>query len=794
VKNKKVVIIGAGPTGLATGWGLTEKGINVDVYDAAPIPGGLSGSETIDGMIIDYGPHIYHTHDAETKKLWMDNFGDLLEEKDFFSKNFKDGELYDYPLSYEAIEKFPSDIREKVKYELDNLRPQDMMRAKNFKEVVTAIVGPTLQELFFESYTQKLWGIPTVKMSAKWAPKRIEIRKKHESFWYNQFSAAAIYGSGKIMERIVEKIEDGGNSVNLKHKVTKMVVHDSQVSEIMFENGKSIDTSSSIVISTIPLNVLCDTVGLKSDLRFNSIILVYIVFKAEYVLPKDVQSIYFAHDETYFHRVSEQKKFSKANFPENKTVLTFEISYTNKKHLKELSEKELINDVLNQFSDLGFVDRERFIKGFSRDWASVNPILEFGFENEFIRINSFLSSLKNLHTVGGSAEFIYGDIQVMFSKARDMVDLITSEHYAINKNVKHGEAFKFNSEVDLGAVTVGEGYPTLIIAEIGLNHNGDFEMAKQLIHEAKSCGCNYAKLQTFSASNRVSRTAKGAKYADKTLSMEETAYEMFKRLELSEEQHKLLFEYAKEIDISLISTPFSEEDVDFLLGMGVDAFKIASFDIVNLPFIRYVASKQLPIIISTGMSGLGEIEEALEMIAMERNPNVILLHCVSSYPTSPIDTNLRSIDTMKKAFKVPVGYSDHTIGTLIPTASMSVGAHLLEKHFTLDTRYEGADHVLSADPIEMRELVDNRNVIYSALGTGIKRPRPIEFAQINQQRKSLFAAKSLKAGDVLNLENVTIKGPGHGILPKFYQVLMGKKIINDVSEDSPITWDDVLSS
>jgi len=793
MKGRKIVVIGAGPAGLATAWGLSERGFSVDVYDAASIPGGLAASENIEGMTVDYGPHIYHTHDKELEKLWTDNFGDLLKEKEFFSKNYKDGVLYDYPLSYESIDDFPDEIRDKVKNELDNLRPQDMKRATNFKEVVTAIVGPTLQNLFFEAYTQKLWGIPTVKMSAKWAPKRIEIRKNRKSFWYNQYSAAAIYGSGKIMERIVEKIEGANNRVILDHKLVNIEVEDSQIFKMNFENGTSIDTKGSVIISTIPLNVLCGTLGMSCSLKFNSVILAYLVFDTDYVLPEHVQSVYFAHESTYFHRVSEQKKFSSKDFPRNKTVLTFEISYTNKQYIKELSEEQLLNNVLNQFADLGFVDKELFSSGFTRDWAAVNPILEAGYEEEFIRVNSYISTIENLHSTGGAAEFIYGDIQVMFSKAHDMVDLLTSEHYAINKNIKQGEHFSFNSEVELDGVVVGGEKPTLVIAEIGLNHNGDYDMAKILIDEAKKCGCNLAKLQTFSASDRVSATAKNAKHADKTLSMEETTHEMFARLELSRDEQKKLFDYSKEIGMPLISTPFSEQDVDFLIEMGVSAFKLASFDLVNISFIKYVASKQLPLILSTGMSGMAEIEEALDAVASEQNPNVVLLHCVSSYPTNPVDVNLRAMDTMKKAFKVPVGYSDHTIGNLVSIISMSLGANVLEKHFTLNTLLEGSDHILSATPDEMEEIVKSRDTIFTTLGTGIKKPRPIEYAQINHQRKSIFASKDIKEGDTLTLDNMSIKGPGHGILPKFYRLILGKKVLKDVERDTPITWDELLT-
>ncbi len=791
---KKIIIIGGGPTGLATALGLTERCIETELYDAGQVPGGLAGSEEIDEMVFDYGPHIYHTHDEEMKKWWLERFGDLLEEKQFFSQNYKDGVFYDYPLSYESIDKFPSEIRERVKKELKEVKPENLKRARNFKECIVSLVGPTLQGLFFEQYTEKLWGIPTEQMSANWAPKRIEIRQKHSSFWHNQFSAAAKYGSGSIMNRIADKITAGGNKIFLGHKVNKITIEDSKIKEISFDNGKTIAVGDAIVVSTIPLNNLCDCLGVKCNLDFNSIILAYLIFQKDYILPPDVQSIYFAHSDCYFHRVSEQKKFSDIGYPANKTILTLEISYSHKKFLLDMKEQEIIENVLNQFCDFGLAKKGDFLKGFTRVFPSINPIMRHGYEGELSRVNSIISLIKNLHTVGGSAEFVYGDMQVMFFKARDMVDLLTSEHYAINRNIKLGEQFKFNEEVELYGYTVGKDNPTVVIAEIGLNHNGDLKLAKQLIYEAKKCGCDIAKLQTFSAEKRVSETAKSAKYADKTLQMEETTYEMFKRLELSLEEHKILFDYAKEIGMPLMSTPFSEADVDVLLKLGVKAFKIASFDLVNLSFLRYVASKGLPVILSTGMSGLAEIEEALDAIAAEENRNVILLHCVSSYPVDPKDVNLRAITTMKQAFKVPVGYSDHSISPLISIMSMTLGGNILERHFTLDKKLEGTDHILSSDPVEMAQLVDARNMIYSALGSGVKRRKSIEYGTINKQRKSIFVTKTIESGEKITLDNITIKGPGHGILPRYIQLILGKRVWRKVDADNPLTWDDILAS
>jgi sialic acid synthase SpsE len=332
-----------------------------------------------------------------------------------------------------------------------------------------------------------------------------------------------------------------------------------------------------------------------------------------------------------------------------------------------------------------------------------------------------------------------------------------------------------------------------VIAEIGLNHHGSLEMAKKLIYEAKQCGCEIVKLQTFSSEKRVSAIAKGAKYTDKTLQMEETMHEMFKRFELSHNDHVALFKYAEELGIPIISTPFDERSADLLCELGVKAFKVASADIVNLSFLKYLAAKKRPILLSTGMSSLAEVEEALDVIASEDNPNVILLHCASAYPADPMDVNLRAIKTMRQAFRIPVGFSDHTIGPLVSVIAMTLGAHVIERHFTLDRKFEGPDHILSSEPEEMRQLVTDRNIVFSALGTGIKKPSAAEYNTINRHRKSIFTTDHIKKGSALTLDNLTIKGPGHGLMPKYLKLILGKKVSRDIEADHPLTWDDLLT-
>jgi len=792
---KKIVIIGAGPTGLVTAHSLSEKtNYDIKIFEANSVVGGLASSGTIDGMSYDCGPHIFHSGHDDITDFWKDNFGDLLLEKPFYYKNYKDGILYDYPISWESIEKFPKDIKDKVKYEIENLKPENLKRSRNFKECVEELVGPTLQNIFFEKYTEKLWGISPEKMSSNWAPKRIHLRKKHKSFWSGQYSACGKYGAGKIMERLSKMSEDNGVGVYLNHKVIDIKTDGYVITDLVFDNGTSYDVSDSIIVSTIPLNVICKTLDVPCSLTFNSVRLVYIVFSKDIVLPKDVHSIYYAHDEFHFHRITEQKQYSDYGYPKDKTLLIFEISYTARKHLGEISDEQIVSEVLEQSCELGLVEERDFVKGFSKRLPYVNPVMTLGYEKELSKVNSELSRYNNLHLAGGAGEFMYGDVQTMVARGWDMADLLSSKHYEINKNLKRGARFKFNDEVELFGFKIGKEHPTLIIAEIGINHRGYLQFAKDLIKEAKECGCEIAKLQTYNTKNRVSDKTMESKYADRTLGMEESTNQMFSRFELSYDEHLELINHAKELGIPLISTPFDEESVDILMDLGVQAFKIASFDIVNLPFIRYVASKGLPIILSTGMSQMSEIEDAIDAISQERNPNLVLLHCVSAYPCDISDINLKVIDTMRKSFGVPVGYSDHTVGTLASNMAFTLGVDILEKHFTLDKLMEGPDHILSADPEEMKTIVSDRNEIFIGLGDGIKRPASIEYRQINLQRKALFTKTQVKKGEVLTLDNISIKGPGLGLLPKYLPVVLGKRVTEDIGADLPITWDVLLSN
>ncbi|EAI5466194.1 N-acetylneuraminate synthase [Campylobacter lari] len=317
---------------------------------------------------------------------------------------------------------------------------------------------------------------------------------------------------------------------------------------------------------------------------------------------------------------------------------------------------------------------------------------------------------------------------------------------------------------------------TLIIAEAGVNHNGDMNLAKKLIEVASEAGADYVKFQTFRTELCISKNAQKAEYQLKTTSHEESQFDMIKKLELSKQDHEVLIEHCKKCNIKFLSTAFDLESIDLLVGLGVEIFKIPSGEITNLPYLKKIAKLNKNIILSTGMTSLGEIEMALDVLidnGTQRN-KITILHCNSEYPTPFKDVNLKAMQTIKEAFKLPVGYSDHTLGVTIPIAAVAMGACVIEKHFTLDKNMQGPDHLASLNPDELKTMVQSIRELEQALGNGIKKPSESETKNINIGRKSLVAASPIKKGDFFTEKNLGVKRPGNGISPMEWDNIIGK--------------------
>ncbi|MBW2617786.1 MAG: N-acetylneuraminate synthase [Deltaproteobacteria bacterium] len=336
---------------------------------------------------------------------------------------------------------------------------------------------------------------------------------------------------------------------------------------------------------------------------------------------------------------------------------------------------------------------------------------------------------------------------------------------------------------------IGAGQPVFVIAEAGCNHNGEIDLAKRLIDAAADAGADCVKFQTFHAEAVVSKAAPKAGYAIKATDPDESQLEMIQRLELSAGQHRELVDYCRRKGILFLSSVFDHQAVDLVDDLGLPAFKVPSGEIVNHPLLEDVAGRSKPIILSTGMSYLGEVEEAVRVIQRVGCRELALLHCLSNYPADPGQANLRAMTTMSAAFGLPVGYSDHVVGNEVSFAAVALGASIIEKHFTLDRSMPGPDHAASLEPPELAGLVQGIRKVEQALGDGLKRPMPDEENTRQVARKSLVAARDLPQGTKLTPEMVCFKRPGTGIQPAELKYVLGRAITGEVRADELITWE-----
>lgn len=331
--------------------------------------------------------------------------------------------------------------------------------------------------------------------------------------------------------------------------------------------------------------------------------------------------------------------------------------------------------------------------------------------------------------------------------------------------------------------------PIFIIAEAGVNHNGSLEMALRLIDAAREAGADAVKFQTFRAENLATSSAHKAAYQERTTSSSESQFQMLKRLELDADAHKKLIEHCCQVGIQFLSSPFDIESADLLEELSLPVYKIPSGEVTNVPYVRHIGAKGKPVILSTGMCTLGEVEDAVNVLRDSGANDITLLHCVTEYPAPFDEINLRAIHTMQTAFGLPVGYSDHTPGIEIPIAAAALGAVVIEKHFTLDRNLPGPDHAASLEPAELKQMIDAIRHVEAALGSGMKAPAKCEIPNMSVARKSVVAARSLTAGHKLQADDLAIKRPGNGIQPRQLGDLAGRTLGCDVQKDELLRWE-----
>lgn len=339
-------------------------------------------------------------------------------------------------------------------------------------------------------------------------------------------------------------------------------------------------------------------------------------------------------------------------------------------------------------------------------------------------------------------------------------------------------------ELTFGKRVVGAGHPAFVIAEAGVNHNGKLDLAFQLVDAAIAARADAVKFQTFIASEVLTAGAAKAEYQKTTTGEQESQLEMVRRLELSFGDFRKLKMYCDDQGITFLSTPFDFKSVDFLEGLGVVAFKISSGDLTNDPLLRHVAAKGRPVILSTGMSDMDEVRDALAVIQAAGNNDVILLQCVTNYPAAAEDINLKAMLSMQKAFDVNVGYSDHTLGIEVALAAVALGACVIEKHFTLDKNFAGPDHRASLEPHEFKAMVDGIRTVEASLGNGQKVPAASEAGNATVARRSIVAARDIKTGTLITSAEIAFKRPGTGLPPRMVDQVVGKTARVDVTAGS----------
>ena len=346
--------------------------------------------------------------------------------------------------------------------------------------------------------------------------------------------------------------------------------------------------------------------------------------------------------------------------------------------------------------------------------------------------------------------------------------------------------------VKIGKRMIGAGYPPYFIAEIGANHNGDMKLCKKMIDIAESCGADAVKFQSWSSNSLISKSEyeRNTDYADKKRHFG-SLKSMVEKYKLTAQQHRDIFDYCSSLNIDFLSSCFSPAEVDLLESLGVIAHKISSMDVTHVKLLEYVAATGKPIILSTGMASLSEIDRAIYVLKQNGSGPIVLLHCVSIYPPEMKDVNLNNIPMLRSAFELPVGFSDHTIGTSIPLASIALGACIIEKHFTIDKDMDGWDHWISADPDELKDIVTEGRAVFEALGSTRRIVSDAELEKQKSFRRSIVLVGDKKQGDILTLADLNYKRPGTGISPDEVNYVLGRKLSKNLEDDHVLEWADM---
>lgn len=787
VINERIHVFGGGVAGLVTAYELLKTGVSVVVYEREKAVGGLAKSFSWSGWEVDQGPHIYHSPDPDMIEYLKDEFGSMLCERDHYAANLKGGRYYPYPISEEFIEELPKDVSARIYQELSEREDSNKkFSATTFAEYVEAMAGPTLARLFFTDYPRKLWGVPTEELDANWAPKRVSILKNKRAFYGDQYSAVGVDASGSVIRELYRKIIELGGEIHLGAEVSAIEVLENRIASFKVNGEKVKLGSRDRVVNTFSAVINASLFHFDTELRYRGVFLSYAKLSTSQVLPAGVDFIYVDDHEILFNRVSDQNKFIGSPKP-GETVVCCEITYSADDEIDRADPNDIVTKTVDQLISLDLIRAEDVLDTTSVKLPSVYPMFYLGYKKDLARYLNYMNALSNMFLLGSLAEYAYSDLQILMAKGRDLARVISSGTLKRNNLVKNNSLKNLNVGFSVSGLQIGEGAPPFIVGEIGINHNGSVEVAKDIISMAASCGVSAVKLQSYKSARRVSPNSSFNRFFEKVLDTEETDYAMFKKYELTPEETSELFEFSRKQGLLIFTAVFDVESLVEIEALQADLYKIASFDIINHSLLQAVAETGKPTLISTGMATLGEIEEAIEIFLKAGNPNVALFQCTSQYPAPAESINLRVMDTLRTSFGCPVGLSDHSIGTHIPLAAIARGADLIEKHITLDCDMEGPDHSLSLDPEGLRDFCLASKEVCSALGDGIKKPTETEKRTALRFRKSMHAISPLPVGHCIQPDDIEYVAPAWGLFEVDEPLVLGRQLKVAVGQGDPIT-------
>jgi len=779
-------VVGGGVTGLNFAREYARLGHEVIVLEGSSRFGGLAGYIEHFGRPLDLGPHIFHTPDSDIEEYLKESFPGLFFEREHWSKNLKGGVYFNYPISNDYIESLDKVLRDRIKSELSSINEEAAANATTYYEYITAIAGPTLRNMFFTVYPKKLWGVETTQLDANWAPKRVQIKKNAQPFYGDQWSAVGINGTKSIIDDLVRQCRSFSNVTLLDScEVTSFRSQDGQIVGIETTKDDFNLKENDIVINTASLTRTAKIMDLECHVDYRGVALCFVHTTNTSPFPEKVDFIYVDDPDVVFNRISDQNTFV-AKPEKDSTVLCCEITYSKGDSVCVASDEDISKDVVAGFLGLGLLSDEEILGTKIVKLPEVYPMFKLGYRKAMTQAISSQDLYKNYYSLGSLAEFAYADLQILFAKSRDLARLIGGATSSLNKTSFNKPQFQPVKSIDFLSRVINDDASCFNIAEIGLNHNGSLTNGYKLIDAALEAGFDAVKFQSYKSEGRSSQAGRTSRYVEKVLGTELTDNEMFAKFELSYDDHVALFKYAQSKGIPCFSAPFDLESVDTLNKIGVSGFKIASMELTNLELIEYVAKIKKPIILSTGMASLSDIEEALAVCFGAGNHQVALLHCCSVYPAPAHSLNLSAIKTLRHAFRVPVGYSDHYDSDIMSLVSLSYGAKIIEKHVTLSRDHEGPDHVLSLEPAEQIKFIRSIKEVESAIGNGIKSPSRDELKTELRFKKSFYFNKTLNKGDIINERDIELKAPCIGLLPKFKPFIVGSVVTQSVFPGDPV--------